>query len=232
MVAALQRSFERQGAVDIFGDDRGKALQLGELQRGELALARFRVTHGLRNRLVRVAERHALAHQVVGEVGGRGVPLARSGGHRLALDLDAAEHLGEHGEARGQGVHHVEQRFLVLLVIAVVRERLRFHEGQQRHQVTVDASGLAANQLGDIRVLLLRHDRGAGGERIRDRDKAEARVGPEDELFAEPRQVRHRERRAGAEFDREVAVGHRVDRVLAHLLEAELLRDPLAVDGE
>ena len=40
----------------------------------------------------------------------------------------------------------------------------------------------------------------------------------------------HGERRAGAEFDREVAVGHGIEGICAHRLEAELARDPRAVD--
>ena len=39
------------------------------------------------------------------------------------------------------------------------------------------------------------------------------------------------QRRRGAEFDREVAIGDRVERVLAHALEAQLARHHLAVDG-
>ncbi len=42
--------------------------------------------------------------------------------------------------------------------------------------------------------------------------------------------MRHRQRGGGAEFDREIAIGHRVERVLAHAVEAKLLGDHDAVD--
>ena len=45
-------------------------------------------------------------------------------------------------------------------------------------------------------IFLLRHDRGAGAEAVGEIDEAEARAHPQDQLFAEARQVRHHERRA------------------------------------
>ena len=44
--------------------------------------------------------------------------------------------------------------------------------------------------------------------------------------------MHHHQRGGGAEFDREVAVGHRVERVVAHAVEAEFLGDHHAVDRE
>jgi hypothetical protein len=42
----------------------------------------------------------------------------------------------------------------------------------------VDPPGLSAYQLGHIRILLLRHDRGTGAEAVGERDEAEPRVHP------------------------------------------------------
>jgi hypothetical protein len=70
----------------------------------------------------------------------------------------------------------------------------------------------------------------AGAEAVREPHEAELRVHPQDELLGEARQVQHDLRRGGSEFDREIAVGHRIDRVGAHALEAELARNLFAVD--
>jgi hypothetical protein len=73
-------------------------------------------------------------------------------------------------KARSAAAHRVdgvEQRLLVFLVVLVVRQRLRFHQRQQAHQVSGNAAALAAHQFGHVRVLLLRHDRRAGAEAIR-----------------------------------------------------------------
>ena len=149
---------------------------------------------------------------------------------RSGRGVTAGRSAGEDRQDVAEGVGGVEERLLVLLVVLVVRQRLALHHREQRHQRAVDAAGLAAHELGHVRVLLLRHDRGAGGEAVGDVDEAEARAHPDHQLLGQARDVGHGERRRGEEFDREVAVGHRVERVLAHAVEAELARHRLAVD--
>ncbi len=82
--------------------------------------------------------------------------------------------------------------------------------------------GLAAGQLGHVRVLLLRHDRRAGGVAVVDLDPAELLRGPEHDLLAQPRQVHADERRREAELGGEVPVADRVHRVGRRGAEAEL----------
>ena len=57
----------------------------------------------------------------------------------------------------------VEDRLLVLLQVAVVGERQALERGQQPGEVADQPAGLAAGQLGDVGVLLLRHDARPGG---------------------------------------------------------------------
>ena len=80
--------------------------------------------------LVRVAEGQALLDQVVGEVGGGGEALGQRSLHVVGADGDAAGHVGEDAQGVGDGVDGVEQRFLVFLVVLVVSQRLRLHQGQ------------------------------------------------------------------------------------------------------
>ncbi len=103
------------------------------------------------------------------------------------------------GQDQQQRVDRVEHRLLVLLQVAVVGERQALERGQQRHEVADEAAGLAAGQLGDVRVLLLRHDRRAGGVGVVHLDPAELLRGPEHDLLAQPRQVHadHAPRRTG-----------------------------------
>jgi hypothetical protein len=140
------------------------------------------------------------------------------------------QHVGIDRQRVGQRVDAVEQRLLVFLVVFVVGQRLALHQRQEGDQVAIDATGLAAHQFGHVRVLLLRHDRRAGAEAVSQIDEAEARAHPQDQFFRQSGQVGHHQRGRGGEFDREVAIGHRVERVFAHRLEAELVGDELAVD--
>jgi hypothetical protein len=91
------------------------------------------------------------------------------------------------------------------------------------------AAGLAARQFGHVGVLLLRHDRAAGGEAVGDLDEAEVLAHPQDQLFGQAADVHHGQRGGGAELDGEVAVAHRVQAVLAHAVHAQGARHALAV---
>src|SRR5207247_10129574 len=73
--------------------------------------------------------------------------------------------------------------------------------------------GLAANELGDVRVQLLRHHRRAGRRLLRQPDEPELGRRPEHELLADPGEVRT-EHRAGIEVvESEVAVADGIDRI-------------------
>ena len=185
--------------------------------------------------LVRVAKGQAFFNQVVGQVGGGGVTLARRLLHGLGIDRDAAaflpggrvklaaNHLGKDAQRVLERVHRIEQRLLVFLVVLVVGQRLALHEGDQAHQVTYHAAGLAACQLGHVGVFLLRHDGAAGGETVGDFDKAEVLAHPQDQLFAQAANVHHAQAGGGGEFNRKVAVAHGVQAVLADLRPALLV---------
>jgi len=181
---------------------------------------------------VGIAERHSFPHEVVGQVGCGRESLAQRFAHAVRPRRDTLQQLGEEGQHVAQRVGGVKERLLVLLVVLVIGERLALHHRQQRNQRAVDTPGLAAHELGNVRVLLLRHDRGTGAEAVGDGDEAETRAHPDHQLLRQAGDVHHRHRRGGEEFDREVPVGHGVERVLAHAVEPQLLRHRLAVDRE
>ena len=96
--------------------------------------------------------------------------------------------------------------------------------------MAIHAAGLAAHQFRHIGVLLLRHDRRAGAEAVGQLDEVELGAGPQYQLLGEARQVHHRQRGGGAEFDGEVAVGNAVQRVAGYRIEAQQLAGQAAVD--
>ena len=118
---------------------------------------------------------------------------------------------------------------LVLLQVAVVGERQALERGQQRREVADQPPGLAAGQLGDVGVLLLRHDRGAGRPGVVERRPAELPRGPQADLLAEAGQVHADHRGDEEELGDEVAVADRVDGVGDRRVEAQLGGDRVRV---
>lgn len=104
---------------------------------------------------------HALAHQVVSQVGSEHVR-RESRAHALAVNRHGAHNAGCDVDARDSGVHRVKQRLLVFLQVLVVCRWDAFDRDHEACEVAKQASALATQQLEAVRVLLLRHDRGAG----------------------------------------------------------------------
>ena len=150
--------------------------------------------YGTRDDLVGFAERHVFFHQIVREIGRRGIAFHGGAAHRRFVYADAADQVGIDSQGRAQRVHGIEQRFLVFLIILVVGERLTLHEREQPHQMAIDAAGLAAHKLRHVRIFLLRHHRRAGAEAVGQPDEAETGIHPQDQLFGKPGQVRHDQR--------------------------------------
>ena len=97
--------------------------------------------------------------------------------------------------------------------------------------MTVDAAGFPPYQLRYIGVFLLRHDRGAGAETIRQVHKIKLGRGPQHQLFREAGQVSHGQGRGGTEFDGKITVADAVQGVLADAFKAQQLGSDGAVDG-
>ena len=108
----------------------------------------------------------------------------------------------------------VEHGLLVLLQVAVVRERQALERGEQAGEVADQAARLAARELGDVGVLLLRHDRRPGRERVVQLHEAELARRPEDDLLGEAREVDADLAVDEGELGDDVAARGRVDRVL------------------
>ena len=82
--------------------------------------------------------------------------------HDVLTEGCRGNHAVEQGDAAFDRINCVEGKLLVLLHILVVRKRNALHRGKKRSEGAVNTAGLAANQLGNIRVLLLGHDARTG----------------------------------------------------------------------
>ena len=91
---------------------------------------------------------------------------------------------------------------------------------------------LAAGELGDVGVLLLRQHRRPGAVRVGEPQEAELLAGPQHDLLAEPRQVHLGEGGDEERLGDEVAVGHRVERVVEAPGEPELGRGRVGVERQ
>ena len=116
-------------------------------------------------------------------------PCGASAAIRSVSNVSVATMPGERRQQDRELVDLVEDRLLVLLQVAVVREREALERGQQPGQVADEPTGLAAGELGDVRVLLLRHDARPRGVGVVQAHEAELLGRPEDDLLGEPGDV-------------------------------------------
>ena len=123
-----------------------------------------------------------------------------------------------------------EQRRLVLLEVALVAERQALEQRQHRGQRPDHVGSAASDELGRVRIPLVRHHRAAGREGVGQPDEPESRVRPPGEVLREPAEMDHRQRRDRDRLDDEIPVADGVERVGGHAVEAELGGDRLAID--
>ena len=138
-------------------------------------------------------------------------PCGRELGHPVGVEAQRRHLAGERRQQHLEGVDGVEDRLLVLLQVAVVRERQRLERREQPGQVADHPAGLAAGELGDVGVLLLRHDARPGRVAVVERDEAELLGVPEDDLLRLPADVDADLREHEGQLGDEVARGGAVD---------------------
>ena len=178
--------------------------------RGRLEAA---VTDRRGHLLVRIAERHPALDERLGGVGRQEQRVVRRCREPLAVELEAPNERRQGLQRAGQVGSCSEDRCLVLLQVAVVGERQALHGREQPGQPADRRAGLAAHELGHIRVQLLGHHRRPRRDVLPERGEAELARRPEDDLLAEPREVNEAERHGVEVVEREVPVRDRVERV-------------------
>ena len=73
----------------------------------------------------------------------------------------------------------------MLLEIGVVRQREPLERGQDRDEIPEEAARAAADQLGDVGILFLRHDARPCRVAVGEFSEPELGARPQDELFRE-----------------------------------------------
>ena len=180
---------EGAGAEEAGVHMRAELLEVGEGHVVQFDAAFEGEADGAADVLMREPEGDALVDEVGG--GSHGVEIAVGGGVRHAVGLEG-ERGGKGGEEREdaeEGFDGVEDGFLRLLEVLVVRERQALDEGGEGLGVAEQAGGLATEKLGEVGIFLLRHGGGAGGEALGQVDKGVLGGGEEDDLFGEAREV-------------------------------------------
>src|SRR5689334_12000758 len=158
MVAAADRPFQGEYGKNVTIDQREKFLQFRQGECVEIATPFGREAHGLRDSFMRLPERSAFPDQVIRKVGSSRVPTRGRGSHCFLVNLYTRHHVSENSQSVAQGIHRIEYRFLVFLIILVVCEWLGFHEREQRDKMSIDTARFPSNQFWNVRVFLLRHD--------------------------------------------------------------------------
>ena len=179
---------------------------------------------------VGLAERQAALGQVVGHVGCGKVPHPALAHHGVGVDRHGLDHARHDGEALAERLGGVERALLVLLQILVVGERQTLHGHEQLHEIAVHAAALSADELGKVGILLLRHDRGAGGIAIGERDEPELGAAPEHDLLGEAREMHGHNGAGVVQVEQEVAIRHGIERIGDHVGEPELGGRHLAIE--
>ena len=128
--------------------------------------------------------------------------------------------------------HRIENRFLILLQITVIGQWLRFERGQQTRKVADQPTGLAPSQFGDIRVLLLRHDRTSARPRVMQSDIAEFRCAPENYVLSQPRDVHSDHGQHEGGLGGEVPRGRGVDRIVRSRSETQVRGDGVGIQAQ
>ena len=141
--------------------------------------------------LISGTERHALLNEVVSAVGGVDEALCGSLAHVVLVQGHCFKHGDKRSQAELEIVHCVEYRFLILLHVLVVGERQTLHHGKECHIVADNAGCLAADKLGNVRIFLLGHNAGAGGEAVGKFDELEFPAAPHDYFLGEAGEVHH-----------------------------------------
>ncbi len=180
--------------------------------------------------LVRLAKGDAAPDERLGQVRRLREPLVEGSLAALPVELDVLDGQRDDSRAPPRQRPRLEQRQSVLLLVAVVPARQPLHERQQRDHVAHGPRALAADQLEDVGVLLLRHHARAGGDRAVEPHEGELAGREVDHVARQASQREDRARRAPRPVEREVAVADRVERVARRLPGGEQARHERPVD--
>ena len=158
----LYTGLDCNGIVDIFLNFGGEGLKFFHAKFVQGLVIFYGIGYHPADNTVRVTEWHTMLDQIIRRIRRVGKAELCLAKHLVRPQLHGCKHPGKHRKAHFNSVQRIEQLFLVLLHILIISKRKPFHYREQSRQVPEYTAGLAAHQLGHIRILLLRHDAAAG----------------------------------------------------------------------
>ena len=158
--------------------------------------------------VVRISEWNAEAYQVVRQVRGVGVSISGRQEGAVAINHQSSKHGWQNAQAQTEVPHAVKEWLLVFLQILVVCKRKTLERHEQRDKIANRATALAANEFAGIGILLLRHQTGSAGERIRQFNQFRFAGGVEDQIFSHARKVQRAQGASRERFHHEITVAH------------------------
>ena len=234
--AARRRATAASGVsqrLDVAVEARREAAKLGERQLSSCLPRLQAVADERADDAVRLAERHALLDEKVGELGGEQEAARRAARMRSRVEAQPRQHGRERAQRGERRVRRVEHRLLVLLEVAVVGERQALHHRQhgdagcRRCGRLLPRTSSATSGFFFCGMIELPVENSSGNS-----------TKPNSAVAQSIRSAQSRERCTkridvgGEKLGDEVAIGDGVDRVLRDAVKAELARDERAIDRE
>ena len=176
-----------------------------------------------------IAERDSLSDQVICCIRRVGKAVPRALLHYILAEGHGFQHSGHQPDTHGHGIKCIENRFLVLLHILVISKRNCLHGCQKTCLIPENTSGLAANQLGHIRILLLRHDAASGRVTVIHLHEPVFIAVPENDFLTEARQMHHHKRKITQKLNGIIAIRNRIHTVSGRPVKIKAFRNKFAV---
>ena len=182
--------------------------------------------------VVRLAKGNAFVHQVVGCFGGKQRGIGCRSFQSVGVEFCGSDSARSNREHVRDLIVRSEERFFVLLQVALVARWQAFQRREQTEQRSGDPAGFAADQLPGVWIFFLRHQAAAGGKFVGKNDIRKFLRSEEYKIFGEPGKMRSDAGEREKIVEREVPVADGVQAVPGHARKAELARNRVAIDGE
>ena len=162
---------------------------------------------------------HALADEIIGQLG-RQQPATLNGLlQALSVHFEPTHQFRQDLKRCRDRVQCIEQGRLVLLQVPIIAQGEGLHHSQKINQLAVHPACSPPDQLRHVGILFLRHHAAAGAKPLREVDELEFLRRPHDQLFAQPRQMHHRNRQRCRTLDHEVTIRDGIQAVGRHVGE-------------
>jgi len=230
-IVAIERGVEADGGEEVFVELGAENSQFVDGKVAQLDAFLERKADGIADFLVCGTERNALVNEI--SSGGHGVKEAIlcGLGHAVTIEFNCGREARDEGE-HGRDEFNGEGRLLRLLHVFIVGQRQAFELERYGLRSAMDAADLGADELGEIRIFLLRHGAGAGGKCFRQVDKSKLRRGEKRDLLRETAEMQTNECELVEVLEDEVAIAGGIDGIGGRRSETQLLGGKVAVERE